>query len=89
MIPNDDPTEEDIWLDLGVLLSFATGSDHVPPVGYVSRPCIEFDVRVDSDLPTASTCGPTLHLPLQLSDPDLFKSKMDFALCNCHGFGVI
>ena len=31
-------------------------------------------------LPSASTCGPTLYLPLVLSDPDVFSEKM-------HGHG--
>ena len=40
---------------------------------------MQFDIRVDIDLPSASTCSTTLHLPLQLSNPDLIKSRMDFA----------
>ena len=88
-IPNEDPTEEDIWLDLGVLFSFATGADHVPPIGFSSQPSIEFDRRMDRDLPSASTCGPTLYLPMTLMDSDLFKLRIYFALCCCHGFGNI
>ena len=86
-IPNEDPMEEDLWISLRVLLSFATGADCIPPVGFGNQPEIEFDQHKDRDLPSASTCGPVLYLPLTLCNPYKFKCRMDFALCNCHGFG--
>ena len=88
MVPNEDPDSEDLWIDLGIILSFVTGTDHPPPLGFPNTPDIEFQTDVTKCLPFASTCGPTLYLPLALSDPDRFKEKMDFAICCAHGFGI-
>lgn len=89
LVPSEDPTMEGTWIDLGTLFSFATGADVVPPAGFANQPNIDFDTRTDRDLPTASTCSPTLHFPLALANPDLFRVKMDYALCGCHGYGQI
>ena len=39
-------------------------------------------------LPSASTCGPTLYLPLCLTDPDVFAEKMDMAITRAQIFGA-
>ena len=88
VIPTEDPDGEDIWVDLGSILSFATGSDHPPPLGFPNAPDIQFETDLSKTLPYASTCAPTLYLPLVLNEPDLFKEKMDFAICCAHGFGI-
>lgn len=86
-IKNEDPDQQDIMLNLGTILTFATGMDHPPPMGFPNEPEIMFDGDRLKTLPYASTCGPTLYLPLSLSDPDYFKERMDMAVCCAHGFG--
>ena len=88
VILTEDPDGEDMWVDLGSIMSFATGSDHPPPLGFPNAPDIQFEMDLSKTLPFASTCAPTLYLPLALNEPDLFKEKMDFAICCAHGFGV-
>jgi len=87
VIKNEDPDGEDFLVDVGSVLSFITGADRPPPMGFPNTPQIMFDTSKDRSLPTSSTCGPTLYLPLVLNDPDLFSQKMDFAICCAHGFG--
>lgn len=87
MVPNEDPNESDIALDLGSILTFATGADHPPPLGFLGQPEISFETDTAKSLPTACTCGPTLYLPLSLTDPDRFRDRMDFAIICAHGFG--
>ena len=60
-----------------------------PPMGFSNEPEIKFEVDCTRMLPTASTCGPTLYLPITLTDPDTFKNKMDVALICAHGFGSV
>ena len=88
VIPTEDPDGEDMWVDLGSIMSFATGSDHPPPLGFPNAPDIQFETDLSKSLPFASTCAPTLYLPLALNEPDLFKEKMDFAICCAHRFGI-
>ena len=94
MVPSEDPLEDCTSLDLGSLLTFITGSDHPPPpppppIGFSNESEIKFEVGFTRMLPTASTCGPTLYLPITLTDPDTFKNKMDVALICAHGFGSV
>ena len=89
MVPSEDPLEDCTSLDLGSLLTFITGSDHPPPMGFSNEPEIKFEVDCTRMLPTASTYGPTLYLPITLTDPDTFKNKMDVALTCAHGFGSV
>ena len=88
VIPNEDPDGEDIWVDLGSIMSFATGSDHPPPLGFPNAPDIQFETDLSKILPFASTCAPNLYLPLVLNEPDLFKKKMGFSICCADGFGI-
>lgn len=88
MIKNEDIQQSDIIISLGTVLVFATEIDHPPPsMGFPNQPQIKFDDDDKKTLPFASTCGPTLYLPLTLSDPDYFTKRMDIALCCAHGFG--
>ena len=85
-IPHEDG-ERDISISLETIFTFATGADHEPPLGFENQPDIKFDVRKERFLPYASTCGPTLYLPITLTDPDFFREKMDYAITGAHGFG--
>ena len=87
MIYNEEPNGEDFVINIKTVLAFATGADHPPPMGFPNPPQIMFEVASDRTLPTASTCGPTIYLPLSMSDPDRFCEKMDFAICCAQGFG--
>ena len=74
--------------DLGGLFIFITGSDRAPPLGFSNEPEIRFEVDY-TRMPTASTCGPNLHLPITSIDPDMFEKKMDVPLIGAHGFGLV
>ena len=63
-------------LSLGDLLSFVTGADYPPPLGFSSSPEIEFVVK-------------HLHLSLHLTEFDTFKNAFDTALISAHGFGLV
>jgi hypothetical protein len=47
----------------------------------------EIRFEKENRLPHASTCGPTLYLPLHMDDPDKFSQQMHFAICNARGYG--
>lgn len=76
---------------LGEVLSFVTGSDEIPPLGFNPQPMIKFweDVR-----PKANTCGNTLYLPLFPSHTtntiayEAFKENMDDGILNSPSFGL-
>ena len=87
LVANEDPDGEDFFIDLRTVLIFTTGADHEPPAGFGSGCMPEIRFERENRLPHASTCGPTLYLPLQMDDPDNFSHRMDFAICNAHGFG--
>ena len=70
MIPHEDPEETDMTITLETVFTFATGADHEPPLGFENTPEIHFETRKERFLPYASTCGPTLFLPIVLVDPD-------------------
>ena len=63
VIPTEDPDGEDMWVDLGSIMSFATGSDHPPPLGFPNAPDIQFETDLSKTLPFSLTCAPTLYLP--------------------------
>lgn len=75
----DTPTLKDV-------MTFLTGSDSVPPLGFGDvQPTIRFDP--DILLPTVSTCALTLCFPLNFpTEFDKFKEKMDFAILGSQGF---
>ena len=86
VIVNED-SNTSFTIDVKAVLSFATGADHPPPMGFPNCPEIMFETEADRTLPRASTCGPVLYLPLTLNDPDYFRARMDYALGGAHGFG--
>ena len=84
-------TVGEICISLENILIFITGVDHIPPMGLEGIPEIRFTGTIHSKemrLPSASTCGPTLYLPLCLSDVDTFAEKMDTAIIGAQGFGI-
>ncbi len=89
LVPSEDPMEEGFWIDLATIMAFITGAAHPPPCGFTDQPQIDFETRPERKLPYASTCGPTLYLPLVLNNPEDLTYQMDFAICGCHGFGKL
>ena len=79
--------ERTFFTDLGSVLIFTTGADHVPPVGFGVSCSPEIRFEKENRLPHASTCSPTLYLPLHMEYPDKFSRQMDFAICSAHGYG--
>ncbi len=59
------------------------GFDRDPEIQFTGEPH-----QQEMRLPSASTCGPTLYLPLVLSDPDVFSEKMDMAIIGGQCFGA-
>ncbi|XP_063445700.1 uncharacterized protein LOC134725640 [Mytilus trossulus] len=78
--------DEDGEITLGDVLSFATGADCVPPLGFDPSPSITF--LHDSGLfPKANTCSMELKLPVS-EDFNTFKKNMTFGIANSPGFGL-
>lgn len=76
-------------IDLKRLLFFISGASEIPPAGFAHRPEIYFEEdNCEQRLPHSSTCGPTLYLPLSLTDIQLFQRRMDIAICCGQGFGI-
>ena len=68
------------------LLSFFTGLDSEPPLGFVPRPRLLF---TDALLASSNTCGYKLYLPLNNSTYELFKYRMVLSLMGHGGFGRV
>lgn len=77
-------SEEEGQAKLGDILSFATGSNMVPPIGFSLTPSLTFHRR---KYPMANTCSNCLTIPLYRNYEE-FKQNMDFALRNTQGFGM-
>ena len=73
-------------VSLGHLLSFFTGADYPPPMGFHVKPELRFNGS--NDFPTASTCALQLTLPTK-HQASQFKQKMIYALLNHGGFGAL
>lgn len=71
------------------LLEFVTASDRIPVTGYKS---LTFNVvRMGNDseqLPTSSTCFGKLYLP-EYKDKEKMQRKLELAIQNAKGFGVV
>lgn len=75
--------------DASHLLEFVTASDRVPVTGYKSLTFNIVRMGSDSDqLPTSSTCFGKLYLP-EYKDRDKMKRKLELAIQNAKGFGVV
>ena len=83
----------DICINVNSILTFATEADTIPPTGFENDPEIQFDgdpSNPNMKLPTASTCGPTLHLPFALFTVEIlnFTEKMDTSIVGAQCFGM-
>lgn len=73
---------------LGQVLSFFSGAEYPPPLGFNIPPAIYFSAT--NVFPQASTCALTLTLPTKYFDqPESFEEKMIYALKNHGGFGLL
>ena len=79
--------DSSVWIDLSKLF-FVSGASEIPPAGFQNRPEICFDQDCDDRLPHSSTCGPTLYLPVSLTDITTFQHKMGYAILCGQGFGT-
>ena len=73
-------------VSLGVVLSFFSGADDIPPLGFPHEPVLNFSSH--AVYPTASTCAIQLTLPTQYDSFDKFKNKLDQAFLMHGGFGL-
>ena len=74
-----------VTVTLPKILSFFTGADEVPPLGFPHEPKLCFSENV---YPTASTCAIQFTLPTQYSSYVDFKAAVGFALLNHGGFAL-
>ncbi|KAF1997373.1 hypothetical protein P154DRAFT_622510 [Amniculicola lignicola CBS 123094] len=71
------------------LLEFVTASERVPVTGFESMNFVIMRHGGDTEkLPTSSTCFGKLMLP-EYSGREKMKTKLDLAIQNCMGFGVV
>ncbi|XP_064390717.1 apoptosis-resistant E3 ubiquitin protein ligase 1-like [Halichondria panicea] len=75
-------------VSLKTILSFTTGSESVPPIGFDNSLGLRFnDTNV---FPTSSTCALELTLPSKYyNNPEEFKKKMVYGMKNHGGFGCL
>ena len=69
------------------ILTFVTGSNEIPPMGFDQPLKIEF--LNGQRLPNASTCSLTLRFPREIVHYDTFKDKFTLSILGAHGFGNI
>ena len=76
----------DLEISMGDVLTFFTGAEHIPPLGFDDA---TLNFNDENPFPTASTCGICLTLPTKYYDsyPD-FKEKFVSAMRNHGGFGL-
>ena len=80
-------TEDQVCkVSLRTVLSFFTGADSIPPLGYTSA-VISFNPA--NQYPTASTCAIQLTLPTKHTDYIQFKKQLDVTLTMHGGFGLV
>ncbi len=76
-------TEE---VSLEMVLSFFTGADDIPPLGFPHDPQLNFSPT--SPYPTASTCAIELTLPMMYNISTQFEEKLKQAFILHGGFGL-
>ncbi|KAB0803118.1 hypothetical protein PPYR_00088 [Photinus pyralis] len=69
------------------VMVFATGADHIPPLGFRTKPQIEFLHGDSSIYPKANTCSLTLQLPVAHTKYEEFTNALNFSIANCNSFG--
>ena len=82
-VPTDGKEDS---LSLGQILSFFSGREYPPPLGFDSKISIHFNA--DSMFLTASTCALHLTLPTKYyNDEQEFQKNMVYGMLNHGGFG--
>ena len=79
--------DDDAEVSLSTVLSFFTGADVPPPLGF--HPATLKFSEVVAEFPTASSCALELTLPTKHhNNPDMFREKFVYALKHHGGFGL-
>ena len=81
--------QEGVSVCLKQILSFTTGADAIPPLGFPNSPVILFSKDKNRLLPIASTCALSLTFSLGLVEYSIFKNNMDTAVLNAYEFGQV
>ena len=73
------------------VLTFITGANAVPSLGFYRLICIGFYSQEigRKRLPWSSTCSMSLIIPRNVGDPDVFCGLLKQSLTEWHGFGKI
>ncbi|KAJ3640473.1 hypothetical protein Zmor_003767 [Zophobas morio] len=93
-----EEVEDEDGVTLKEILIFATGASSIPPLGFSTKPVIQFmhtkvthenltDVCKKRYFPEANTCALQIHLPVFHKDYCNFELDMDFAITNSKMFG--
>lgn len=69
-----------------MMLSFYTGAEEIPPLGFPHEPTLVFSTT--NPYPTASTCAIQLTLPTKYETYSDFNRSMSYAILNHGGFGL-
>ena len=77
-----------VVLTLEDVLTFVTGANCIPPMGFDTPPQTTF-CHDNSHYPTASTCVPSIKIPCSLRDVSLFSTRMTEAIVGTVGFGKV
>ena len=88
MVPSEDPLEDCTSLDLRSLLTFITGSDHLPPMYFSNEPEIKFEVDCNEDVTHSKYLRTNPYLPIILTDPDTKQNGCSFNLCTWIWFSL-
>ena len=67
------------------MLVFATGANHIPPMGFDKKITLSFDHA--TLYPIASTCSLSLYLPVRFVEYEEFKAAMIKGVVSGFGFG--
>ena len=79
--------ENDIDVTPADVLTFITGADQEPPLGFVSTPEISF--HSNGLLATASTCLLQLRLPITHNCYETFRDSLITSIKGHDGYGVV
>lgn len=88
-----DGEEKATTLRLEDLLTFVTGADQIPPLGFANLPQVLFIHQLSGGVPVkvpmASTCAPSISLPATFETYEPFKAAMVEGIVGGFGFGLI
>jgi len=84
-------SETNSKLELSDILSFWTGADSIPPIGFSHNLSVQFYSQEPKQrrLPSASTCSMVLWLPRNVGEPDTLWDLLTDAIRMSAGFGKI